>query len=127
MLRRSYSRLFKTPERGGRENAITDGKVGATQVTIDKAGRLVIPKKIREKAYIKPGMKLDIHLNDGRIEIEPAAEPINLVRQGRFLVAVSPPGTPKMTHDEFEQVRQEIYLERERAILGLDPDAGLPT
>lgn len=97
------------------------------QVAIDKAGRLVIPKKIREKAHLKPGMKLDIRVNEGVVEIEPAPTPVKLVRRGRWLVAVRPPGTPPLTNEMVEQVRQEIYLERERAILGLETDADVPT
>jgi AbrB family looped-hinge helix DNA binding protein len=97
------------------------------QVTIDKAGRLVIPKKVREKAHIKPGMKLDIRVDNGVIEIEPAPVPVKLVRDGRFLVFVSPPGTPPLTHEMVEQTRQEIYSERERAFLGLEWDADLPS
>jgi AbrB family looped-hinge helix DNA binding protein len=96
------------------------------QVTIDKAGRLVIPKKIRDKAYIKPGMKLDIRVENGVIEIEPVPIPVKLERQGRFLVVVSPPGTPKLTAEDYERVRQEIILERERRILGLEADADFP-
>lgn len=85
------------------------------EVTIDKAGRLVIPKEIRDKAHIKPGMKLDIRVDNGVIEIEPAPIPLKLVRQGRFLVAVSPPGTPPLTVEDVERVREEIYLERARS------------
>lgn len=104
-----------------------DGKVDAMQVTIDKAGRLVIPKKIRDRAHIKPGMKLDIRVDNGVVEIEPAPSQVTLKREGRFLVAVAPPGTPPMTVEDVERIRQEIYRERERAILGLDPGADLPS
>jgi AbrB family looped-hinge helix DNA binding protein len=97
------------------------------QVTIDKAGRLVIPKKIRDKAYIKPGMKLDIRVENGVIEIEPVPTPVKLIRKGRLLVAAAPPGLPKLAAEDYERVRQEIILERERTILGLEPDADLPT
>lgn len=96
-------------------------------VTIDRAGRLVIPKVIREKAHLKPGMKLDIRVSEGVVEIEPTPTPVKLVRRGRWLVAVRPPGTPPLTNETVEQVRQEIYLEREREILGLGTDADLPT
>ncbi len=41
------------------------------KTTIDAAGRLVIPKKIREEAGLKPGTALDVRVRDGVIEIEP--------------------------------------------------------
>jgi AbrB family looped-hinge helix DNA binding protein len=39
---------------------------------MDKAGRLVLPKAIREEAGIEPGIPLRIAVRDGRVEIEPA-------------------------------------------------------
>ena len=40
------------------------------KTTIDGAGRLVIPKQIREQVGLKPGMPLDIRVDNGVIEIE---------------------------------------------------------
>jgi AbrB family looped-hinge helix DNA binding protein len=59
------------------------------KTTMDLAGRLVIPKAIREAAGLEPGMPLDIRLHDGRIEIEPEELTVKLVRRpGGLLVAV---------------------------------------
>lgn len=55
---------------------------------MDSAGRLVIPKKIRQEAGIRPGTLLDISCRDGQIEIQPANMPLRFVRRGRFVVAV---------------------------------------
>ena len=60
-----------------------------TTVTIDRAGRLVLPKEIREEAGIEPGMPLQIVCRDGRIEIEPRRRPIRIEKRGRLHVAVS--------------------------------------
>ncbi|MFT4232455.1 MAG: AbrB/MazE/SpoVT family DNA-binding domain-containing protein [Leucobacter sp.] len=38
--------------------------------TIDKAGRVVIPKAIRDAMQLRPGARLDVVYSDGRIEIE---------------------------------------------------------
>ena len=65
------------------------------RVTIDSAGRLVIPKKIREEAGLKPGVPLDISCRDGQIEIQPAAMRLRFLRRGRFVVAL-----PKKRHLE---------------------------
>lgn len=56
--------------------------------TIDAAGRLVLPKEIRDEAQLKPGMPLQITVCDGRVEIEPAPREVRIVRKGRVSVAV---------------------------------------
>lgn len=56
--------------------------------TIDAAGRLVLPKEIRDQAQLEPGMPLSITCHDGRIEIEPAPREVRIVRKGRVSVAV---------------------------------------
>jgi AbrB family looped-hinge helix DNA binding protein len=58
------------------------------KTTIDRAGRLVVPKKIREEAGVSPGSELTIRVTDGRIEIEPAPLEVRLVKRGRLTVAV---------------------------------------
>lgn len=67
---------------------IIHGRLSAMKTTIDRAGRLVVPKKIREEAGISPGSELTIRVADGRIEIEPAPLEIRLVKRGRLTVAV---------------------------------------
>jgi AbrB family looped-hinge helix DNA binding protein len=58
-------------------------------ITIDRVGRLVIPKEIREEAGIEPGMTLEVRCREGRIEIEPKRRPIRIVKKGRLQVAES--------------------------------------
>ena len=58
-------------------------------IAIDRVGRLVIPKEIREEAGIEPGMVLEIRCREGRIEIEPRRRPIRIVKKGRLQVAES--------------------------------------
>lgn len=58
-------------------------------ITIDRVGRLVIPKEVREEAGIEPGMTLEIRCREGRIEIEPKRRPIRIVKKGRLQVAES--------------------------------------
>jgi AbrB family looped-hinge helix DNA binding protein len=65
------------------------------KTTIDRAGRLVIPKGIRELAGLKPGMELDVDYRYGSVVIEPVSKS-KLVRKGSFLVS-RVPGAPKMT------------------------------
>ena len=53
--------------------------------TIDAAGRVVIPKALREKAGLTAGAELTVTLEGAAIRIEAAAGS-GLKRKGRFLV-----------------------------------------
>jgi AbrB family looped-hinge helix DNA binding protein len=82
------------------------------KTTIDPAGRLVIPKQIRQEAGLRPGMPLDVRWRAGRIEIEPAPLPVKLVRKGRLLVAVPDKDVPRLSADTVERTRQTLRRER---------------
>ena len=56
--------------------------------TIDKAGRLVVPKAIREAAQLEPGTQVRFRVVSGKVEIEPVPLEVTLERRGRFVVAV---------------------------------------
>jgi AbrB family looped-hinge helix DNA binding protein len=84
------------------------------RTTIDAAGRLVIPKQIREQAGLRPGMPLEISYRDGAIEIEPAPMPVRLVRKGHLTVAVPAGDVPTLTADQVERAREQIRGERGR-------------
>lgn len=87
------------------------------KTTIDAAGRIVIPKKLREQAGLQPGMELDVRCRDGRIEVEPAAPGYHMERRGRFLVAVTDAPTATLTREMVEETREEIRRERAEAAL----------
>ncbi len=82
------------------------------KTTIDRAGRLVIPKEVRQEAGLRPGMLLDVRWRAGRIEIEPAPLPVKLVRKGRLLVAVPARGVSALAADMVEQTRKRLRRER---------------
>lgn len=69
------------------------------KTTIDRAGRLVVPKSIREAAGILPGSELTIRVADGRIEIEPAPLEVRLVKRGTLTVAVPRKRVAPLTPD----------------------------
>lgn len=58
------------------------------QTTIDEAGRLVIPKAIREQAGLRAGVPLDIEFVRGCIEILPAVTPTQIVEDRGVAVLV---------------------------------------
>lgn len=72
--------------------------------TIDKAGRLVVPKALRDELGLKDGTRVEIRVCDGRLEIEPLATPMKLVRRGRRLVATAEEALPPLDADEVRRV-----------------------
>lgn len=57
------------------------------KTTIDKAGRVVIPAAMRNRAGLKPGTELDIVADDIGIRIVAAVPAPKLVRRGRRVIA----------------------------------------
>jgi AbrB family looped-hinge helix DNA binding protein len=57
------------------------------RTTIDRAGRVVIPAAVRERAGFSPGSELEITVEDTGVRIERVAPGPKLVRVGRRLVA----------------------------------------
>jgi AbrB family looped-hinge helix DNA binding protein len=80
------------------------------RTAIDSAGRVVIPKGLRDALGLTAGQTLDITLREGRLEIVPAPTPMRLVDQGDGLVAVAdidmPPLTVDQVRDTLEHARR---------------------
>jgi AbrB family looped-hinge helix DNA binding protein len=53
---------------------------------IDKAGRIVLPKEIRDELEINPGDVLSISTRGGEVTLRPRREKRGLIRKGRALV-----------------------------------------
>ena len=82
--------------------------INGMRTTIDSAGRLVIPKEIRQQAGITAGMALEVRLHEGCIEIEPALLQVRLERRGRFVVAVPQDTVPQLTTGIVEETRGNL-------------------
>jgi len=46
----------------------------ATRVSIDAAGRVVIPKAVRERLHLTPGRMLDLDVDDDGVVLRPVSE-----------------------------------------------------
>ena len=57
------------------------------RITIDKAGRVVIPAAIRERMGLLPGTELKITVDEFGVRLERVAPGPRLVKVGRRLVA----------------------------------------
>jgi AbrB family looped-hinge helix DNA binding protein len=78
--------------------------------TIDSAGRIVVPKRLRQELGFRPGQKLELSAVDGRLEVEHPTTPIRLEEHEGQLVAVAdrpmPELTPELVRETLEQIRR---------------------
>jgi len=82
-------------------------------VEIDKAGRIVVPKKLRDDLHLIPGTRLRIERDGDRLVFEQASsEPQLIKKDGMWVVS----GDPITEVDVSELIRQG-YAERMERIL----------
>ena len=80
------------------------------RTTIDGAGRLVVPKALRDELGLAAGQELELRAVDGRLEAEVPATPMRLEKRDGDLVAVTdaelPRLTPELVRETLEQTRR---------------------
>ena len=57
-------------------------------ITLDKAGRLIIPKPIREQMHLREGSRLSVEVVGDRIELCHDADEVQLEKRGKRRVIV---------------------------------------
>jgi AbrB family looped-hinge helix DNA binding protein len=82
--------------------------IHAMESTIDRAGRIVVPRKLREELGLVGGTRLEIRVREGRLEIEPAATPMKLVRRGKGLVATTSDPLPNLGPEDVRAVLESL-------------------
>lgn len=81
--------------------------------TIDGAGRIVVPKAVRDQVPLTPGTRVDIrYRDDGVLEVEPVPLAVKIERRGRFLVAVPEAAVPGLSARAVEKVRRGLRRDR---------------
>jgi AbrB family looped-hinge helix DNA binding protein len=86
-----------------------------TTLTIDKAGRVVLPKSVRDALQISPGDSLELEGCEDHITLRPAKGRTRIYKkQGVWGLHGDPPLPASVVEDTIRKVRRE----RERAILG---------
>lgn len=78
------------------------------KVTIDGAGRVVVPKALRDELRLEGGTTLEIRARDGRLELEPVATPMRLVRRGKGLVATADEPVPPIDAHDVRAVTESL-------------------
>jgi AbrB family looped-hinge helix DNA binding protein len=79
------------------------------QVSIDRAGRVVVPKRVRDELGFSPDRPLEAEIVDGRLELSTPHEPAKIVA-GPNGPVVAATGTPITD----EEIRRTLEAVRER-------------
>ena len=80
--------------------------------TIDRAGRIVIPKRIRVAAHLEPGTRIRVSMApSGIVEIEPEPMACVLQTKGRFTVAMPQGDRPVLKQAQVNQAVEAIRAE----------------
>lgn len=84
---------------------------------IDKAGRLVLPKPIRDELGLAAGQEIDVRVEAGKAIIEPRVVSWHVERRGRLSVLVPDGPVPQLTDAE---VREALERGRDPQVRQLE-------
>lgn len=73
---------------------------------IDKAGRVVLPKQVRDELAIRPGDRLKVSIRGNEVTLRPARETSGFIRRGRALV-FSSGEADALENETVERIRTE--------------------
>jgi AbrB family looped-hinge helix DNA binding protein len=85
------------------------------QVTIDKAGRIVVPKPTRDRLGLRAESKLELVENDEGFQLTPIEATARLVRRPNGRLMLAGPGTPGT---DWKNLVRNMREERMRKIAG---------
>jgi len=94
-------------------------------VEIDKAGRIVVPKKLRDDLHLVPGTRLRIERNGDRLTLMPSSNAARLVIEDGLplIVPADSSNTPILTSEMVTELIEQGRREREQRILSLDEES----
>ena len=80
----------------------------ATRTTIDKAGRVVLPKHIRDALRLEPGDALDVSIEDGGLTLCPAGHRATLTQElGVWVFGTGRPVSEEVARRVLAAVRED--------------------
>lgn len=86
-----------------------------TTLTVDKAGRVVLPKPVREELQLSPGDSLQLESSEDRIVLRPVRNRVGMrKKQGIWVLDFDEPISAADTN----RVLRDIRRERELSALG---------
>ena len=78
------------------------------RLTLDSAGRVVIPKGLREELHLQPGDELDIETTGEQITLRPVRETPPLTKEhGVWVFRIGKPLPASATDDTLRTLRDE--------------------
>jgi AbrB family looped-hinge helix DNA binding protein len=77
------------------------------RTTIDAAGRIVVPKAVRDALGLGAGQELEISYRDGRIEVDVQPVEMRLEERNGLVVAVPTEPLPTMTATQVREVLEQ--------------------
>lgn len=80
--------------------------------TIDGAGRLVIPKALRERAGLTPGTRVDFRFHEGVIEIAPVEAEVEWETRHGIRFPVPADDAPDLSVEEIRDAIDNVRGER---------------
>lgn len=82
-----------------------------TRLTIDKAGRVVIPKPLREELHLEPGDSLEMESAGEQITLRPVRGTGPLTKElGVWVFRAGQPLPASATDDMLQQIREDRDL-----------------
>ncbi|MFP5230559.1 MAG: AbrB/MazE/SpoVT family DNA-binding domain-containing protein [Acidobacteriota bacterium] len=93
-------------------------------VTIDKAGRIVVPRKLREELHLVAGTALRIERSGDRLTLMPASYEAHLeiINGTPLIFPATSADIPVVTTEMVNEVIAQGRLERMRRVMGLASD-----
>lgn len=77
------------------------------RITIDKAGRVILPKPLRDELQLLPGDTLELHSAGERIVLRPLRATLPVAKErGVWVFRTGQPLTTRVTDDTLRDVRE---------------------
>lgn len=77
-------------------------------LNIDKAGRIVLPKPVRDELQLSPGDALELEVSEDRIVLRPArVKPRMYKKHGIWVLHTGTPMPASLVKDTLRKIRQE--------------------
>lgn len=90
------------------------GTLNAMKLLLDKSGRVVLPKPLRERLGFRTGTTLEATEAGGGLLLQPLTHQPSLIERNGFLVHTGEPTRPL----NWNQLSDDLEQERLRQILG---------
>ena len=93
---------------------VPDGKMNGMELRLDKSGRVVLPKPLRQRLGLRSGSTLEATEAAEGLLLRPIAHRPSLVERDGLLVHTGRPIRPF----DWQELREDVEQERLRDILG---------